>query len=865
MALLNEILTVCPFNYLLCDVRSRSNLGMDAAGALTRTHSSTSSTQVAICDQSDSFSYLEVPEWMETYQAAPPVTAKSVWSLLPAAVRTLCKPETLVSACYRRLAMGMAHAVHLLMAVNLRIIGMALHSTIFLEAAQHGTSSNARMHSKRQFQHDTGNAQVRHSGEDHLVSDEADMFFGCSDEQWWARHRARSDTSSCESGYSLSEWVEAVRQARLSNTRIFTVMNSFSGERRKEDTQEWLEIFCEFHGILLLMISADLGTDHRWDIANINTFDTLMGIVGVLIDIVLGGPPCSSVSAARFNRRLPGPRPLRFRWCFWGRSDLRGHEKVVVAESNKIYIHFLAICEKTSLAGGAHLWEHPEDRGVDPYPSLWATEEMLGMEARTGSTRGIFKQCSLGAPVPKGTCLTSTFIDIQDFNHSKFQCPGISSEHRHTGRSQGLNEQGHFHTRRLQTYPPALCRKIAHHACLTLAVMKQKGTGPTGFMRPSAAREVASLPCYSTSPSPACPFAVRILNEEVVAGKHVLLTKNTGALYLHVDDTVVFTSADALVPAARLMQMIADQMEVEGFLVPDRKSGNELDKVVGYKPDQKASKFSLPDHKWTLLHDSLLTISRYNSIDVELLRAILGIWLFGAQLRRELMAIPFHIFHFIETHENTCAKLWSSVRLELIAMAHCLPLMTLNIAWDIPKVLFASDAEGASLHGEGGYGVVATLVSDFEHSALLSSSEHVGHGIARAGDMFTGLKHTDRAIKPTIPFTKLPHSLFEQARWTPVNAGRWAYREHITLGESRAIRKVSEAISLTPCLSRSVIYSLCDNMPCTGSHNKGRCSVYGFNRTIRRKAALALSCFFRLILPWVETKVMPADGLSRNY
>ena len=58
--------------------------------------------------------------------------------LIEASLRQIIKPETLVSACYMRLAMGFSHAVHILMQINFRLISMALSSSRFLVAAGNG-------------------------------------------------------------------------------------------------------------------------------------------------------------------------------------------------------------------------------------------------------------------------------------------------------------------------------------------------------------------------------------------------------------------------------------------------------------------------------------------------------------------------------------------------------------------------------------------------------------------------------------------------------------------------------------------------------------------------------------------------------
>ena len=62
-------------------------------------------------------------------------------------------------------------------------------------------------------------------------------------------------------------------------------------------------------------------------------------------------------------------------------------------------------------------------------------------------------------------------------------CPGVSDSHSHSGTSEGFDADGHFLTRRLQTYLPLLCEAIAGMMVKSLQIMKLRGTGPSGFMR----------------------------------------------------------------------------------------------------------------------------------------------------------------------------------------------------------------------------------------------------------------------------------------------------------------------------------------------------------------------------------------------
>jgi len=66
-----KLLMACPFNYLASDASARSNLGMDGAGALCRASSKSGKWNIAICDQSNAFSNVIVPEWMWLFQGTP--------------------------------------------------------------------------------------------------------------------------------------------------------------------------------------------------------------------------------------------------------------------------------------------------------------------------------------------------------------------------------------------------------------------------------------------------------------------------------------------------------------------------------------------------------------------------------------------------------------------------------------------------------------------------------------------------------------------------------------------------------------------------------------------------------------------------
>ena len=413
-----KLIMCCSLNYLWESVEKRSNQGMDGAGALARIHTEGQPLDVSACDQSNAFTRVLVPEWFHAYQAVPPICANEVWELIPQTLRgTLCRSD-MVCPVYKRLPMGSSHSVHILMAINLQIIGRTLRRTLQF-AVQNQPQAQQR--------HEELHTPLERLNS---VANESGRYYGISDLEWWKLHNTAERVRN-EAGYSVQEWWEAITQARISGSRTIVVMSFFSGERRCGDIHHFVEQQAKAADIPILMISIDLAVDARWDLANDETFHSIMKMTRGFVDIVIGGPPCSTVSRARFNRTHQGPRPVRFRWCIWGRPDLTTAEKSRVDEANKLWINYMAVCESVSGQGGAHLWEHPKDPGQDPYPSIFATSEFCEFERRTDAVRVDFDQCVLGAPVPKGTTLSGNLKGIERF--TAYQCPGVSEEHVHTG------------------------------------------------------------------------------------------------------------------------------------------------------------------------------------------------------------------------------------------------------------------------------------------------------------------------------------------------------------------------------------------------------------------------------------------------
>ena len=237
--------------------------------------------------------------------------------------------------------------------------------------------------------------------------------------------------------------------------------------------------------------------------------------------------------------------------------------------------------------------------------------------------------------------------------------------------------------------------------------------------------------------------------------------------------------------------------------------------MVGYEVVGHPAEFRLPVKKMVLLRSALMFAVNQNLVSAAVLRSLLGMWIFGALLRRDLLSIPHAVFRFIEKNEDQVVNWWPVAREEVKAMAHVVPLMGCHVGAPILGWLFSTDAMGENDYDHGGFGIAVTELSDPEVDSLLQQGETLGRSIARL-DGLHGAK-------------------FKMLR----RVGGW------------------------PALHDRVLFSLQDNMPTACAMAKGRSPSFSLNRVLRMKAAVCLAARLRAFLPWVESARQPADELSR--
>ena len=120
---LRKILQCCPFNDAIRTVEDcvgrDPGCGLQGPGALARLTSPSDTICAAVLDQSNAFSYVEVPTWWQELQAGPSIAINRLppdW--IESSGLSHLPPSTKVAPRYTRLAMGHTHSVFLLMTLN---------------------------------------------------------------------------------------------------------------------------------------------------------------------------------------------------------------------------------------------------------------------------------------------------------------------------------------------------------------------------------------------------------------------------------------------------------------------------------------------------------------------------------------------------------------------------------------------------------------------------------------------------------------------------------------------------------------------------------------------------------------------------
>ena len=129
--------------------------------------------------------------------------------------------------------------------------------------------------------------------------------------------------------------------------------------------------------------------------------------------------------------------------------------------------------------------------------------------------------------------------------------------------------------------------------------------------------------------------AFSLLNERAAEGRPTYLRDGDAAAYVHVDDGVVITTRSSAPPLCdRWASLCVRALNRCVFVVPDCERDGSVNKVLGYQPRQRPAALTLTPERSANLAQALWFLSERTHIDLVQLRAVVGVWIWGALLNR---------------------------------------------------------------------------------------------------------------------------------------------------------------------------------------------------------------------------------------
>ena len=292
---------------------------------------------------------------------------------------------------------------------------------------------------------------------------------------------------------------------------LVKVLYLFAGRKRHSDVAAYLKAAEAKGSIRLILKEFDIERSPDHDLTSNSLWQEVFQTLEEGKWVVIVSPPCNTFSRARFQRRHPGPRPLRTKHWPRGFPWLSNFNKQKVAEANFFVDQCLVACETAANHEGYFILEHPEDLGAidDETPgSIWQWTEVLDLMVRCKALCFALHQCKFGALTPKPTRILTNFAVSDDrcyMSLPKFDKHGVyqgplprKCGHRHTHSLIGKTGQ-RWNTSPSAAYPPGLCEFFSNLIIHAFASFGGGQDDPVGTRAPK--RPIDSEPSGLTGKS----------------------------------------------------------------------------------------------------------------------------------------------------------------------------------------------------------------------------------------------------------------------------------------------------------------------------------------------------------------------------
>ena len=235
------------------------------------------------------------------------------------------------------------------------------------------------------------------------------------------------------------------------------VVHLFSGRRRPEDLQAFLEEAPKPQGVLVHVLSADIifGTNADFSSAKVRR-KWLEWISAGFVLALYAGPPCETYSVARAHE-LAGVsiRPVRSAATPWGFAHLSLREIRQVIVGNILVLFTLQCVILQAYAGRFACGEHPAEPGGSDHASIWRLDIMqhIFRHPRVRRVRVLQGQFGADSPKPTDFIIHGPSDPQAVFKRLATKC--------NRGTTIGLTADGRgFRTAKLKEYAGPLCRAL---------------------------------------------------------------------------------------------------------------------------------------------------------------------------------------------------------------------------------------------------------------------------------------------------------------------------------------------------------------------------------------------------------------------
>ena len=254
---------------------------------------------------------------------------------------------------------------------------------------------------------------------------------------------------------------------------LVKVMYLFAGGRRRSDVAAYLKEAEASGKIRLILKEFDVERSPEHDLTNVALWTEIIETLEEGQWFIIVSPPCNTFSRARFQRRHPGPRPLRTKAWPRGFPWLSNANRQKVEEANFFVDKCVEACEHAFNFNGFFILEHPEDLGVvdDEHPgSIWQWREVLDLIPKCKASCFAIHQCKFGAITPKPTRLLTNlkvsdercYLSLPRFDKLGFYKGPLPRKcgHRHVHTLIGKTGT-RWNTSPSAAYPPQMCKFLA--------------------------------------------------------------------------------------------------------------------------------------------------------------------------------------------------------------------------------------------------------------------------------------------------------------------------------------------------------------------------------------------------------------------